>query len=129
MNFISITNCDTGRALAYRVQVAETMAERLQGLLGTSHLPYGHGLLLTPCYSIHTVGMAYAIDALFLDYEYYVLKIVHNLPPMQVASCRAGKMTLELPAGTAARTGTQVGHRLLATHAGYGEFLLSRQRR
>lgn len=114
MRIISITNLNTGWLLADQARIAETVADRLTGLLGTSHLPPGCGLLLIPCYSIHTIGMAYAIDAIFLDWYYNVLKVVNDLRPMRAASCRGGAMTLELPAGTAVRTGTQAGHRLLA---------------
>lgn len=118
LRIISITNLTTGWIMAEKVQVAETMADRIKGLLGTSQLPIGCGLLLIPCRSIHTIGMVYAIDVLFLDAGYNVLKVVGDLKPMRTAACWAGEMTLELPAGMAARTGTQVGHRL---QAGYSD--------
>lgn len=117
MRVISITNLTTGWTLAQQVRIAETVADRIKGLLGTSQLPLGCGLLLRPCHSIHTIGMAYAIDVLFLDWDYNVLKVVGDLRPMRAASCWAGEMALELPAGTAARTGTQVSHRLQAGYA------------
>jgi uncharacterized membrane protein (UPF0127 family) len=117
MKVISIANLSTGRILAEEVRIAETVADRLKGLLGTSHLAPGCGLLLRPCHSIHTIGMAYAIDVVFLDLNYNVLKVVVDLQPMRAASCWAAEMTLELPSGTAARTGTQVGHRLQAGDA------------
>jgi len=54
--------------------------------------------------------MRFAIDAVFLDRDLRVLKVAYDLPPWApaIGAARANAV-LELPAGTAARTGTQVG--------------------
>jgi len=109
---ISVVNDNNGIILAINVGVTETNIERSTGLLGTYYLPYSCGLLIQPCHVIHTFGMRYDIDVLFLDDNFGVLEIIPNLPPMQTAYCIAGKMALELPAGTADATRTKVGHRL-----------------
>ena len=44
---------------------------RLRGLLGRS-LQEDGGLLLTPCNAIHTIGMGYPIDALYLNRNNFV---------------------------------------------------------
>ena len=54
--------------------------------------------------------MKYPIDAVFVDGEGRVTKIVPNLKPWRVVWwARGAKDCLELPAGTAAETGIQVG--------------------
>ena len=113
MRTITIINCDNGVTLAASVGVAETLGQRLKGLLGTDGLACGRGLLLKPCNSVHTIGMRYALDIVFLGDDFRVLKIVENLPPGRMTWCWRGKMALELPAGTVANTFTAAGHRLM----------------
>ena len=60
-------NTSNGRKLAEKVLQAETLSERMRGLLGRSTLPVGEALLLDPCRAIHTAGMRFPIDVLFLD--------------------------------------------------------------
>jgi len=113
MRQVTIVNCDSTMIMGDCVGVAETKVERVKGLLGTQCLPCGHGLLLRPCSGVHTFGMRYAIDVIFLDEEYRVIEIVHDMRPMRIARCYTGSMVLELPTGTAEKTCTQVGHRLM----------------
>ena len=54
--------------------------------------------------------MRFAIDAVFLDRDLRVLKVSHRLRPwVPMAGAVRAHAVLELPAGTAARTGTQAG--------------------
>jgi hypothetical protein len=61
------------------------------------------GLCLTPCSAIHTFGLAYAIDVLFLDVNRRCLKRLENVAPNRVAWCWSASMVVELPAGYCAR--------------------------
>lgn len=72
----------------------------------------GNGLLIRPCSSVHTFGMRYPIDVLFLNPELKVLKVVDSLASMRAVGKLGSSMALELPAGTAAKTNTVVGHHL-----------------
>ena len=56
--------------------------------------------------------MRFPIDAVFLDRENTVLRVVEHLAPWRVAGCRGAKAVVELPAGEAARVGLAVGDRL-----------------
>jgi len=85
----------------FKVLVMNTFWTRLKGLLGSSGLEEGHGLLISPCHSIHTIGMKYPIDVIFLDKNYSVLKVVKRLAPYRAASYSGAAKTLELPAGSA----------------------------
>ena len=102
----------TGVVLAEQVIAADRFVPRLVGLLGRRSLPRGQGLLIRPCSSIHTLGMRFSIDALFLDGEGRVLRALQTLAPWRVpAPVRGAAMVLELPAGTLARCGTVAGAR------------------
>ena len=58
--------------------------------------------LLTPGGSVHTLGMRFAIDALFLDRQGRILKIAHSLRPNCFAFAPGGTYAvLELPSGRA----------------------------
>ena len=58
--------------------------------------------------------MRFAIDAVFVDRTGRVSKLAPRLRPwVPLASSRRAVEVLELPAGTIARSGTQVGDELL----------------
>jgi uncharacterized membrane protein (UPF0127 family) len=56
-------------------------------------------LLIAPCEAIHTFGMKWPIDAVFLDKGYRVCKIVSQLLPRRIAFCFSAASVLEFPAG------------------------------
>jgi uncharacterized membrane protein (UPF0127 family) len=101
--------------LATRVKLADTHWSRLRGLLGTSAKQFGEscGLWIVPCHGVHTLGMSYAIDAIYLSPENLVVHAEENLRPWRVAPIRKKAATvLELPAGTILRTGTRQGDQI-----------------
>ncbi len=73
--------------------------ERLRGLLGRPPLIAGQALLIDPCPSVHTLGMAYPLDLVFLDPHYRVLKLVSRLSPLRWSGCPGARATLELSPG------------------------------
>jgi hypothetical protein len=80
--------------------------------MGRRDLPAGEGMLLTPASAIHTAFMRFAIDAVFLDRDLEVLKVVERLRPWRIASKRKARAVLELPAGECARRDVRVGDQL-----------------
>lgn len=88
---------------------AANPVERARGLLGRPAPPPGRCLLIEPCGGIHTCGMRYAIDAVFLDRAGRVLRICERLPPWRFARCRAAAAVLEFAAGEAACLGLRTG--------------------
>ncbi len=98
--------------LADKAAPAATSRERRTGLLGRSRMEEGEGLWIVPCEAVHTFGMKFAIDVVFLSRAQRVLKIRENLPPWRIAVCLRAYSVLELPAGTVRRTGTEVGDEL-----------------
>src|SRR4051812_48083653 len=105
---------EDGRAVCERCSVAATVRTRTRGLLGRNDLPAGTGIWIRPTNSIHMFFMRFAIDAVFLDRQDTVLRIVPELRPWRMASCRRARSVVELRAGECARRGVQVGDRLLA---------------
>ncbi len=92
--------------------IADTPLERLRGLLGRPAPAPGEGLLIRPAWSIHTLFMRFAIDAVFLDREGTILHIAHDLRPWGAASHRGAHAVLEVAAGESERRGLRVGDRL-----------------
>ena len=107
--WVSVINQTRGTTLGRRVQRADS-----KGLLGRRGLSPGEGLLIYPCRGIHSFGMRFAFDAIYLDQDYVVLHMIE-----QMAANRRGPLfkraraILELPSGTIAATATQVGDRLV----------------
>jgi uncharacterized membrane protein (UPF0127 family) len=93
--------------------VADTAWTRLRGLLGHKPLQPGEGLLLRGEKAIHTIGMGFAIDVLFLDREGLVKLSIPAMVPFRASPfVSAAADVLELPAGTIARTYTKLGDRI-----------------
>lgn len=93
-------------AVELDMEVASSPLRRLIGLLGRRGLPRGTGLLIRPCNAVHTMGMRFPIDVVYLDREGLVVKIVPWLHPWRVSSGGRGVASaLELVAGEAARRG------------------------
>jgi uncharacterized protein len=107
---------EQGRVACAHCEVARTFLARGRGLLGRRTLQPGSGMLITKTSSIHMFFMAFAIDAVFLDDELRIRRIVGDLRPWRIAWKRGSKNVLELPAGTAAAAGLQVGSRLAWHH-------------
>lgn len=103
-------NRTKGSLLGDRIEVAESFFRRLAGLLGRQSLPEGEGLWITPCSSVHSIGMRIPIDVLFLDDRGKVIGAYPGFPPGRLSRLFFGaKGVLELPEGTLLRTGTERG--------------------
>jgi uncharacterized membrane protein (UPF0127 family) len=97
-----------------QVWYATDPASRLRGLLGRPALVQAHdGLLLSPCNAVHTFGMAYPLDLVFLDQIGRVLDIAANVRPWRCRRCRGARQTLELAAGSLAVLGIRPGDELI----------------
>ena len=90
------------------------MLDRMRGLLGRDGLEPGHGLVLSPCTSIHMIGMRFPIDAIFLARDGEVLRIARNIRPgaLYVAGGRGARNTLEIAAGWLQENVVNVGDRI-----------------
>ena len=111
---MDIRNASKGTELATSAQAAVSFGSRLVGLLGSSSLPPGGGLILEPCRSIHTAFMRFEIDAVYVDRLRRVTKLVPGLKPFRLSGVlRGAAAVIELPAGAIARSRTDVGDQLV----------------
>jgi uncharacterized membrane protein (UPF0127 family) len=101
-----------GKPWVERVERAAGLLERLQGLLGRDGLPAGRGLLIERCRAVHTIGMRFALDVVFLDRKWRVCRVRRAVPPGRpvVWGGWPAVRALEVAAGwldvTTAETGT-----------------------
>ena len=94
--------------------IADTFFTRLAGLMFRKSLPAATGLLLAPCNSVHMCFMRFAIDVVYVDKEYTVLKVVKNLRPwIGLSMCTKAWATVEVTAGEAERCGLEIGRKLI----------------
>jgi uncharacterized membrane protein (UPF0127 family) len=93
---------ETGEGIiAVNVRRAKGFFGRLRGLMYSKELPEGDALLIEPCDSIHTFGMRFPIDVLFLDAKGVIIKALHSLKPGKVIRpVRGGCAVLEMNAGS-----------------------------
>jgi uncharacterized protein len=83
--------------LGVEVPVARKHRTRLLGLALLSRGRAGDGLLIPDCRSVHTFGMRFSLDVLFLDDEERVLELRHGVPPGRFLRCPGAMAVLELP--------------------------------
>jgi len=98
--------------LATDLVLADTHWSRLRGLMATepASFPQGRGLWIVPCRGVHTFGMRFAIDVVYLNTEQKVVYVQENLRPWRMAPIRfAAASVVELPPGTIGKTQTGVG--------------------
>ena len=104
--------------LATALAVADTHWTRLRGLLGTASSDFrnGYGLWIVPCHGVHTLGMGFPIDVVYLDGGNTIIHIQRDLQPWRFAPVRRlAASVLELPCQTAAETRTEVGDKIEIT--------------
>jgi len=99
-----------GRFIAHEVRIVHSLAARWWALSGERSLPSRAGLLLSPARGIHTLGMRFAIDVVFLSRQMRVLGLVSRVPPWRVLLAPRGTgRVLELAAGQIAATALKPG--------------------
>jgi len=100
--------------LALRVASADTFLLRLAGLLGRMRLKSVDGVWLVPCRGIHTIGMPFAVDLIYLDSKNRVIHLVEHLGPFRISPIRRRCASiLELQSRAIYSSNTQIGDQLL----------------
>ena len=96
------------------VLLADSFFNRFAGLMFRKKLPAATGLFLAPCNSVHMCFMRFAIDVVYLDKEYNIVKVVKNLRPwLGLSMCPKAWAVFEMTAGEAERCGLEVGKTLI----------------
>src|SRR5579863_4321272 len=100
--------------LSLNVTPADTHLSRLRGLMGRLRMKPNEGIWVVPSQGIHTIGVLFAIDVIYLDAGHRVVELTESM-----GSFRAGSLNmncasvLELPVRTIYSSQTQVGDQLL----------------
>jgi uncharacterized protein len=90
-------NLPTETILGRVVPVATTWWSRLLGLALLSRGRAGPGLLIPRCRCVHTFGMRFDLDLLFLDEQGRVVELRRSVPRNRIARCAKADAVLELP--------------------------------
>ncbi len=91
-------------------RIADGFVTRLVGLLRDKTLAQGDGLWIKPCNSIHSIGMHFLFDAIFLDKNLKVVHLMHEMKPWRISKLVfSAHSVLEVPAGIIAQTATEIG--------------------
>lgn len=108
-----VSNITKKNIICHNCFVANTFRSRFKGLLGRSGMTEGEGLLIIPCRSVHTFGMRFSIDLVFLANDGRVVELVCELAPGRLSQlCRDAVMVLELAAGRIAGRGIEIGDQI-----------------
>ena len=110
---VRVYNTTKSRCLGDQIRMADSSLRRLVGLLGKRSLAPGCGLFIVPSQAIHTVGMAFPIDVIFVDKKYNVLGVREAVRPFRVTRVFWKALgVLELPVGTISSSRTEVGDQI-----------------
>ncbi len=109
---LRVSNLSRNTVLASCMEVADSAARRNKGLLGREGLAPGEGMWICPCQAVHTFGMKFSIDLVYLDRKRRIRKLVSAVPPWRLSGCLWAHSVLELPSGTIRTTQTQPGDTL-----------------
>ena len=107
-----------------RAAEAATPLARLRGLAGLSTIEPGEALLLRRCRSVHTLGMRFALDLVWLDAGGRILRRDAGVDPGHFRGCRRAGAVVETRAGEGERVACA-----LAAASGDGGLLLGLPRR
>jgi uncharacterized protein len=97
---VALINERTKEQVATSVEIAATRQSRRRGLLGRDRLEDKSAMLLAPCTAVHTAGMRFAIDVVFVDRQGFAVKIVRDLRPWRISLAAGARAVIEMPAGT-----------------------------
>jgi uncharacterized membrane protein (UPF0127 family) len=107
---MTITNETRHQTIADKAARAGSFFARGRGLMFTAPLPVGGGLVIEPCSSIHMFFMRYPLDILFLNKQGKVVFMYRGIKPWRLGRVvRGARLAIELPEGTIAESGTQIG--------------------
>jgi len=110
---VPVINLTKETWLATKVRKADNFLTRLVGLLKRTQLGPEEALWLMPSKGIHTIGMKFPIDVLFLNRKNQVLGLISGLAPYRISPVHfRAYSVLELPNGTIKKSRTELGDQL-----------------
>ena len=101
-----------GQIVCERCEVADGPVSRMRGLIGSTRLPRGRGMLIRPTWFVHTAFMRFPVDVIFLDRDLTVLAVREHVQPWRTGGHLRAHCVLKLAAGESAALALQVGDQL-----------------
>ena len=80
---------------------AKSHSARRRGLARLNSLPADHALRIPGCWSVHTFGMRFALDLIWLDKRGAVARVDRDVPPGRMRTCVRARSVIETLAGEA----------------------------
>jgi len=100
--------------LSLEVTAADTIFSRLRGLIGRLKLRSDEGIWVVPSRGIHTLGLLFPLDLIYLDEHYRVIHLVEYFPSFRIAPLKTqAESVLELATHTIYSSQTQPGDQLV----------------
>ena len=100
--------------LSLNVTAADTIFSRLRGLIGRLKLRSDEGIWVVPSRGVHTLGLLFPLDLIYLDEHYRVIHLVEYFPSFRIAPLKTqAESVLELPTHTIYSSQTQPGDELV----------------
>ena len=100
--------------LSLSVTPADTTFSRLKGLIGRLRLRVDEGLWIVPSCGVHTLGVLFPLDLIYLNESHQVIHLIEHFPRFRIAPLRTqASSVLELPTHTIYTSQTQPGDQLL----------------
>ncbi len=111
---MKIFNGTKKSCIASQVSFADSFLARLRGLLGKNSLDGGHALVISPCVSIHTIGMKFPIDAVFFDNGKRAVGVIRGIRPGKLSRIfPKAKGVIEIAGGTLSELDVEPGDELV----------------
>jgi uncharacterized membrane protein (UPF0127 family) len=112
-NVSKLINTSRKTTVAAALEIPVTAFEKMRGLLGRDGLSSEQGMLFRSFGWVHTFGMRFAIDLIFLDSEFRVVAVKKNLIPNRFSPLIfKASIFVELASGGIQRSATEVGDQL-----------------
>lgn len=100
--------------LSLSVIAADTHLRRLRGLVGRLRLKSDEGIWVVPSQGIHTIGVLFSIDLVYLDAQHRVIALTESFGTFRIGPIRRNcASVLELPTRTIYSSQTAVNDELL----------------
>jgi len=100
--------------LSLGITPADTSFARLKGLIGRLRLRSDDGLWVVPSSGVHTLGVLFPLDLIYLDESYQVIHLIEYFPTFRIAPLRVhAASVLEMSPHTIYSSQTQTGDQLV----------------
>ena len=106
---LGLRNVRTGLPIATHVETAFDSSARRRGLLRHDRFPPDHAMVIAPSSLVHTFGMRFSIDMLFVARNGMVLKVRRAVPPRRIAGRIGSFAVVELAVGQIDASDTRIG--------------------